>query len=1115
MEFEGNDPDELQVQLDNAADGVVNVDTPDATQNTTTPTINDGSFTIGSGDAFALSNEASFTNDASVANSGSLTLDASTWTQSVTASGARTSGNAIVLTDSTLDDSAGPGQFQLVGSCYLYGTIPAGQTVTVDGTSTDSFAVISDNVINDGTLILDSGGGDAYADLQAYVDPPTFTNNGTLESELPPANGGSNYLEVDLDNTTTGRIEVLSGTLSQDDGTTTTNDGILAVDATASAAAAFDLTNESAFTNDSDGTLAFDIASASSFGALSLSSGTTFTLAGAADPILIGGYAPPVGTEFDVISGAGSGAFTAVDNNFSADYNSANSVGLVRDPDSTATTVSASPPATAYGSTVTLKATISTGPGGVGNPTGTVSFHDAGNVLLGTATPSTTAGVTTATLNVSTLAVETHSITATYGGSDNYSSSASATPAPVTVSPAGTTTTLKSSANPATFGQLVTLTATVAGPAGATAPTGAVTFTDGSTTLGTGTLTTTAGVTTATLNVSTLAVATHSITASYTGNADYNASTTTTALSQVINKAIPTTTVSSSSGTVTYGQTVTFKALVSGPVGAAAPTGTVTFKDGSTQLGPVTLTTVNGVTSVSLSTSTLAGGLHSITATYTGNTDYTSAASTTPAPVTVNPANTTTTLKSSLNPATFGQPITLTATVAGPAGAPAPTGSVTFVDGSATLGTGTLTTTAGVTSATLNVSALAARSHPITASYAGSADYSASSTSSTLTQVIKQATPSAAVTLSSSSITSGQPVTFTATVAGPAGASAPTGTVTLTDGTTTLGTGTLSMTDTGAATATLTVPTLAAGPHSITASYSGDPNYRSATATPLNEVVNPPTSISPNQSTSSTTTAVGTPTAVSTSASTTTTASAVTTTSSTTTSTTTTVAPPPPPVLYKAENVAPVSGKVYIALPPGATLSRAATAGGPLAGESLSKGTHFIPLTQARQIPVGSVLDTLGGTVAVTAASTKRGQYYTGNFTAGIFELLQERGQQGLSDITLMDTLNRNKACASVGKKASVARNVSSKVLGLLKSTDHGRFSTRGDYSAATVRGTQYSVEDTCAGTITTVTRGSVVVDYFRRHRNVVVSAGQAFLAKASGAPSTVVSIGKKPAKKG
>ena len=209
-------------------------------------------------------------------------------------------------------------------------------------------------------------------------------------------------------------------------------------------------------------------------------------------------------------------------------------------------------------------------------------------------------------------------------------------------------------------------------------------------------------------------------------------------------------------------------------------------------------------------------------------------------------------------------------------------------------------------------------------------------------------------------------------------------------------------------------------------------------------------------------------------------------------------APPPPPLLFTAEDAAPVSGTVLIKLPPGAQASASATT-----------GQGFSVLTQARRIPVGSILDTSAGTVALTAAGTRAGQRSTGQFTGGVFALLQNRAQRGLTQLTIMDTLGRAAVCATTGKGAAARKTLPATVLGRLKSTDHGRFATRGRYSSATVRGTQYAVADTCAGTLTTVTRGSVVVDDFRRHRTVVVRAGQSFLAKASGAPSTVVPIGR------
>ncbi len=220
--------------------------------------------------------------------------------------------------------------------------------------------------------------------------------------------------------------------------------------------------------------------------------------------------------------------------------------------------------------------------------------------------------------------------------------------------------------------------------------------------------------------------------------------------------------------------------------------------------------------------------------------------------------------------------------------------------------------------------------------------------------------------------------------------------------------------------------------------------------------------------------------------------------------------PLPPPVLGSSENVTPVSGQVLIELPAGSNAGTTYSVLGPVAAASLTKGTGFIPLTEARQIPVNSVLDTTRGTVRIVAATATAGKEYTGDYSAGIFKLLQSRTAKGLSELDLMDTLNRAKVCASAGKGygASAARKVSNKVLALLKGTDHGRFTTRGDYSASTVRGTQYSVENTCAGTLTKVARGIVAVDYFRRRKTVILHAGQSFLALASGGASKVVGKG-------
>jgi RHS repeat-associated protein len=186
--------------------------------------------------------------------------------------------------------------------------------------------------------------------------------------------------------------------------------------------------------------------------------------------------------------------------------------------------------------------------------------------------------------------------------------------------------------------------------------------------------------------------------------------------------------------------------------------------------------------------------------------------------------STTTSLTSSVNPAAAGASITFTATVTG-TGAIAPTGSVDFLDGSTTIGSEALSGT----TATFPTSSLAAGSHSITAHYNGDSNNAASSSAS-LTQVVTTGTTTA-LTSSSNPAAVGASVTFTATVTG-SGTIAPTGSVAFLDGSTTIGSRALSGT-----TATFSTSGLAAGAHSITASYPGDSNNAASTSAVLTETV--------------------------------------------------------------------------------------------------------------------------------------------------------------------------------------------------------------------------------------------------------------------------------------
>jgi hypothetical protein len=189
----------------------------------------------------------------------------------------------------------------------------------------------------------------------------------------------------------------------------------------------------------------------------------------------------------------------------------------------------------------------------------------------------------------------------------------------VLLNSSGDSTTANSSTNPSVAGEPVTFTATVDGSkvrGVTTVPTGTVTFFDGTTAIGqpvpltSGAAKISAGLT----------AGSHNITAQYSGDVNYLASTS-TAFAQVVNQSTASTVVKSSANPAGIGATVTFAATVASTVtgDTLVPTGSVTFLDGSTKLGSATL---NSSGQASLSTSSLAIGTHSITAQYGGDTNF-------------------------------------------------------------------------------------------------------------------------------------------------------------------------------------------------------------------------------------------------------------------------------------------------------------------------------------------------------------------------------------------------------------------------------------------------------------------------------------------------------------
>jgi hypothetical protein len=254
------------------------------------------------------------------------------------------------------------------------------------------------------------------------------------------------------------------------------------------------------------------------------------------------------------------------------------------------------------GQTVTFTATVKSTRG---VPTGSVTFSDGSTTL---AAQTLNNGV--AIYSTSSLSAGSHTITAAYGAGGTFAGSTGSLTE--VINGLASTTALAASPNPANALQQVTLTATVKATTGA--PTGTVRFFDGGVSLGSAAL---AANGTSTLSTSFFSSGAHSLTATYAGDSIFNASTS-SPYSLIINGEAVHIDVSGSPNPAETGSNVTFTANVSAVQGF--PGGSVSFMDGNSPLGPPLPLTGQGV--ATLSTSSLAVGTHSISASFAGTANF-------------------------------------------------------------------------------------------------------------------------------------------------------------------------------------------------------------------------------------------------------------------------------------------------------------------------------------------------------------------------------------------------------------------------------------------------------------------------------------------------------------
>ena len=192
----------------------------------------------------------------------------------------------------------------------------------------------------------------------------------------------------------------------------------------------------------------------------------------------------------------------------------------------------------------------------------------------------------------------------------------------------------------------------------------------------------------------------------------------------------------------------------------------------------------------------------------------------------------------------------------------------------------------------------------------------------------------------------------------------------------------------------------------------------------------------------------------------------------------------PPPTFALTVDLQPVSGRVLVQLP--STTARSSAGG----------RAGFVLLSAPRQVPVGSVIDATAGLVRLTVATPAPAHLQSGSFHGGIFQVLQNSADHGLTVLRIRDNRSRRTTCGLTAA-GNPTRRISTTILGLLRGVATGQFRTVGQFAAATVRGTAWGVRDRCDGTLTVVEQGVVDVRDFHVGKNIIVTAGHTYLAQA------------------
>jgi hypothetical protein len=475
--------------------------------------------------------------------------------------------------------------------------------------------------------------------------------------------------------------------------------------------------------------------------------------------------------------------------------------------------LTASPLPPVNGTTTVFNVTVSGAGGKYPTPAGNITFEDNG-----TSIGSATLSGGTASFSESNWSAGSHSLSAVYGGDNNYVTETAS--ANANTAATATTTALAVSPNPPVSGSTTTLTATITYTlTNGVAPTGTMNFFEDGAQIGSGTVS--AGV--ATFSSTTLSSTTaHSFDAIYVGDSNYLTSTSPAVASAATGTVATTTTLNVLPNPPVSGSTTTLTATIAQTGSSSSPTGTVTFYEDSVSIGTGA---VSGGVATLTSTALSSTVSHAFVAVYGGDTTFKTSTS----PVFTTAASTATVTTSTVlsvlpNPPVSGTLTTLTATITY-TGTTAPTGTISFYEDAALLQSQPVSNaSASISSTTLS----SKTAHAFSAVYSGDSTFKPSTAPTVNTAATTTTATTVMVSASASTVAAGGTVTLSATVtpSSVVNSTAPTGTVTFSSAQGILCSGAVSSNAASCA-ATLTTT----GVQAISATYNGDSNYTASTST--------------------------------------------------------------------------------------------------------------------------------------------------------------------------------------------------------------------------------------------------------------------------------------------